>query len=98
MSLRKEILEKNTAFLVKTIKEFQEKIAVLERNVAELRSRSTNNTSNYGASSAPPKLGEIHTPNPIPRGVDTKSESHPRQGNWKSEDVSIEKFFYMGKK
>ena len=27
-----------------------------------------------------------------------KKENHPRSGNYKDEDVSIEKFFYMGNK
>ncbi len=99
----KEILEKNTTFLVKTIKEFQEKIANLEKEISEMKVK--NNYIQSGPSQMqqqqsqqPAKLGEVFGSNPIPRGADPKPDAHPRQGSFKSEDVSIEKFFYMGRK
>ena len=52
-------------------------------------------------SSAPPKLGEISAHNPeIQRGQggQASASNHPRSGNYKVEEVSIEKFFYMGNK
>jgi len=43
---------------------------------------------------------EMPAPQPMaqeaPRQEAEKKEAHPRQGNYKSEDVSIEKFFYFG--
>lgn len=101
----KDILEKNTQFMVKTIKEFQEKIAVLEKEMGALRNQMSYqkpSMSTVAAPSAPrPTHGEI-TSSPenatIKRGEDPPATSHPRSGNYKDADVSIEKFFYMGHK
>ncbi|HLC89072.1 MAG TPA: hypothetical protein VJG49_03470 [Candidatus Nanoarchaeia archaeon] len=91
-----EILEKNTQFIVKKMREFQEQIASLEKEVNQLRTQI-----NYqklptvreivAQKEQPPKLGEISNATTVPA-------SHPRSGNYKEGDVSIEKFFYMGRK
>ena len=51
------------------------------------------------------KRSEVQTPDLAPVNDKTSSEStqdptknHPRSGNYKDSDVSIEKFFYMGSK
>ena len=115
-----QILEKNTQFLVKTIKEFQTKITSLEQEVAQLK-----NKVNY---SKLPSASQVREPTPLPTEtqapVDNKpatpqaqqapeqqqqqqqqpaaaaqsSSGHPRSGNYNDQDVSIEKFFYMGSK
>ena len=57
--------------------------------------------SPQAVSNIPPKLGEIPANNPdIQRGQSTpaSASNHPRSGNYKVEEVSIEKFFYMGNK
>ena len=92
----KEILEKNSSFMVKSIKEFQEKVLALEKEVADLRSRVA---FNRPVQPAAPPLGEIPViKQPAQANSQEKPAPHPRQGNWKSDDVSIEKFFYMGKR
>ncbi len=80
----KEILEKNSLFLVKKIKEFQEQMNALEQEISLLKNKLANA---YRPAAAPPAAREP-----------PKAEGHPRSGNYKNEDVSIEKFFYAGKK
>ena len=92
----KTILEQNSKFLVKTIKEFQEKIGSLEQQMNQLRTQMTYNKlptvkEVISKSTVEPKLGEVHT------NIDS-SKDHPRSGNYNDTDVSIEKFFYMGSK
>lgn len=94
----KEIMEQNTAYVVKVLKEFQEKIEAMEREVAVLKNRvSTLNPSVREMVQPRPAFEE----SPVPRGENGQAQtpaSHPRSGNYKDSDVSIEKFFYMGAK
>ncbi len=99
----KEILKQNTEFMVKKIKEFQEKVAVLEKDMADLRTKVTYHrlptVEDVKQQSQIQKEERGSTEN-IPRGSSeaAKPASHPRTGNFKAEEVSIEKFFYMGSK
>ena len=109
-----EILDKNTIFLVKTIKNFQEKIDLLEKELSVVK-----NKINYTKLPtvrdivSKPTEEKVVEPNKLeknPSEVTTKensqstkevkesNESHPRVGNYNDTDVSIEKFFYMGSK
>ena len=99
----KDILEKNTHFLVKTIKEFQERMQAMEKEVSSLRQGMVNSRVERMSqpSSTPPPLGEINASNPsIQRGKTDgpTADNHPRTGNFKQAEVSIEKIFYMGGK
>ena len=98
----KDILEKNTNFLVKTIKEFQERMQAMEKEVSSLRQGMANSrVERMSQSSTPPPLGEINATNTsIQRGKTEAptAENHPRTGNFKQAEVSIEKIFYMGGK
>lgn len=95
----KEILEQNTKFMVRKLKELEDKIAALEKEVASINTKLTYNRP-VQQDHAPPRLGEIHTPNTIQRGPDpvVSAANHPRTGNFNEAEVSIEKFFYMGRK
>lgn len=96
----KDILEKNTNFLVKTIKEFQERMQAMEKEVSSLRQGMVNSRVER-MSQTPPPLGEINATNTsIQRGKTEAptAENHPRTGNFKQAEVSIEKIFYMGGK
>ena len=98
-----EILEKNTKFIVGKFKEFQEKITSLEREISFMKNRMLNSgpsvkevVSNVESQ---PKQEQQQTVAPQQSAPQTaEKESHPRSGNYKDEDVSIEKFFYMGNK
>jgi polyhydroxyalkanoate synthesis regulator phasin len=100
----KEILEKNTQFLVKTIQEFQTKITALESQVSDLKSKvlmsrtSTPTSSNISVSSTSEAPKPQQIPNNVPRGNSGSEQLKPRYGNYTDQDVSIEKFFYMGSK
>lgn len=94
----KEIMEQNTAYLVKVLKEFQEKLEALEREVTVLKNR----TSTIGAAVREPvsqrgSFSENHASGGE-NGQAQAPATHPRSGNYKDSDVSIEKFFYMGAK
>ncbi len=109
----RSILEQNSKFLVKQIKEFQEKIAVLEGTVSDLRKR----VDSQRIPSVSDLIGEYKQVKQQPAQqqqshqiqaqqvhvqaaapVEKKQEPHPRVGNFNGADVSIEKFFYMGSK
>jgi len=112
----KDILQQNTNFLVKKIKEFQEKVDALERELATVKNRMLYQNVPRENSVAPQQHQEAQMRKEVPilsassgavlHGSESgnggmprqevKSEPHPRSGNWKGEDVSIEKFFYMG--
>jgi hypothetical protein len=95
----KDILEQNTKYVVRKLKEVEEKLAALEKDIASINTKMTYNRPVQSVQE-PPKLGEIHTPNPVPRGpgAQVSASSHPRTGNFNEAEVSIEKFFYMGRK
>jgi len=98
-----EILEKNTKYLVKTIKDFQEKINYLEKELSIVK-----NKLNYtklptvkdivkpteDVTSERSQVEMVTTSNEITK----ENNTHPRVGNYNDTDVSIEKFFYMGSK
>ncbi len=93
----KDILQQNSQFLVKKITEFQEQMQTLKKEMDVLKQRFSQQGSSI--SNAPPKLGEMPVnPQEIQRGPSPQASAsnHPRSGNYKAEEVSIEKFFYMG--
>ena len=109
----KNILHQNTQFVVKKMREFQEKISVFEKEMSELRTKLTYNrlpTANDMVQKETEVKQEQQTSvegnikgNLQPTQEKTASkeevkESHPRSGNYNNSDVSIEKFFYMGSK
>jgi len=92
----KDILEKNTKFLVSTIKDFQEKMGNMEKELESLKSKvryQSIPTAKELIVDAPQQQAQT-----IQRGKPVEQSSHPRSGNYKEADVSIEKFFYMGSK
>ncbi len=93
----KEILEQNTSFIVKKLKEFQDKMTSFENEIAALRTKMT-----YERPVPRPALSssiqEAEIPKPAPKITRETAPDHPRSGAYRQEDVSIEKFFYMGGK
>lgn len=92
----KELLEKNASFVVKKIKEYQEQIEKLKKEMEELKNElggmkgRIDNLKVSGAAGKEPQ-----------RRLENKGKEeamHPRSGNYKDSDVSIEKFFYAGSK
>src|SRR3989344_5181237 len=98
----KDILLQNSQFLVKKITEFQEQMQAMRKELDMIKQLRMSAPQQQNAVPAgPPKLGEIPANNPdIQRGQPTPASAtnHPRTGNFKAEEISIEKFFYMGNK
>ncbi|MBT4538823.1 hypothetical protein HOI26_05715 [Candidatus Woesearchaeota archaeon] len=96
------ILKKNTEYLVKTIKAFQEKVQTLEQEMAAMKNQMSVNkipSVKELVMSAPKveqeqQIQAQQTPQETPK----EAPIHPRSGNYKEADVSVEKFFYMGSK
>ena len=98
----KGILQQNTSFIVKRLKEFHEKISLMEKEIESLRTKL-----NYRDLPTVKEIvdkKEIKVETQSQENVSAKVEEkpkqeapHPRSGNFGEQDVSIEKFFYMGK-
>lgn len=84
------ILEKNSEFLVKKIKDFQEQITKLETQVKEMQSQAQSRAL----------IREVPARNEDNqqklRAAQQAPSNHPRSGNFSPGDVSIEKIFYTG--
>ncbi|MBS3166539.1 hypothetical protein J4444_05435 [Candidatus Woesearchaeota archaeon] len=96
-----EILEQNTKFMVAKIKEFQEKIAFLENEINTMKTKQQVAAVRQQVaqeSSAPSQQQERPREQQFASAKETASNMHPRSGNYTDQDVSIEKFFYMGHK
>ena len=96
----KQILEQNTKFIVTKFKEIQDKLAALEQEIGTIKSnvRHAASTNHPQIQPSNPQLrGSASAPSSqsAPSGT---SGNHPRSGNYSAQDVSIEKFFYMGSK
>jgi hypothetical protein len=100
----KTILKKNTDYIVGKLKEFQVKISSMEKIIAELRQRTNRIQDMPSVKDLMAKGVEQADEMEItPKGASVKDtpkkqEPHPRVGNYVADDVSIEKFFYMGNK
>lgn len=96
----KDILEKNTTFIVKKFKEFQEKMESMEKEIGYLRNKMLFAGPTSKEVSSPPRgSGEgSSAPAAKPTQNPAPGATHPRSGNYNDTDVSIEKFFYMGHK
>lgn len=104
----KEILGQNTKYIVSKLREFQERVQQLEAEIANLKTKMTYQrlptASQFVSQKNQQSSFQIEEPNeepPAPQVNIQKTENtqnHPRSGNFKENDVSIEKFFYMGNK
>lgn len=95
----KDILEKNTSFMVNKIQEFSNSLSSLENKFnlinKELQDLKLNGVKNQ-------KVVVPDTSESVPENKENSpssdSSDHPRSGDYNGEDVSIEKFFYAGTK
>jgi len=79
-----------------------EKIKDVFKEMEELKAKLSQHNSHNGAGNVPVQSAsrgsEVVSPPERPREQTQSSAAHPRSGNYKVEEVSIEKFFYMGNK
>ena len=96
----KEILQQNTDFIVKKFKEFDNKVKSMENEISVLRTKLTYNRLPTADQVKPKEEITVkEAPEaPAPIADATPKQSHHRTGNYTDDDVSIEKFFYMGNK
>ncbi|MBR9683003.1 hypothetical protein GOV03_00495 [Candidatus Woesearchaeota archaeon] len=100
----KDVMEKNTTFMVKKMKEHQEEVEGLKQEIAGLRNELKE--IRYTPNNLPtePAVKEVVREEPAapaeekPEATGSSDENHPRSGNFNDTDVSIEKFFYSGSK
>ena len=100
------ILQKNTDFIVKRMKEFKDQIVEMSSNFDALRGeldiingrikelQLARNNAPQNSTTAP-RQPEAPAQQQLPRG---DQDNHPRSGNFKDNEISIEKFFYSGSK
>lgn len=84
----KDILQQNSQFLIKKIREFQEQMKAMEQEIVLLKNKLANVSR--------PVIHQTTVKEEVQGS--SKLEEHPRSGTYKDEDVSVEKFFYAGKK
>jgi hypothetical protein len=115
----KEIMEKNTQFLVKKINEFQEKLNNMHSEIQTIKNKvdyhniptvkeilAEAKKEQQAQQQAAPQQQQTEAAEPAPQQQEAPAQppkqdptkDHPRSGNYKDDDVSIEKFFYMGSK
>lgn len=87
------ILEKNSEFLVKKIKDFQEQITKLETQVKEMQSQAQ---SRQLIREVPARNEDNQQKLRAAQQASPSPSNHPRSGNFSPGDVSIEKIFYTG--
>lgn len=98
----KEIMEKNTAFVVKKMKEIYEQIEGLKNALCVLKKEVDGVRYNVANLPKEQPLREAVKEEPQQRLAEKPAEAtkdssdHPRSGNLDSSAVSIEKFFYSG--
>ncbi|MBI2668470.1 hypothetical protein HYX14_01380 [Candidatus Woesearchaeota archaeon] len=93
----KDILEKNTQFIVKALKEFQERLLAMEKDVSSVKNQMSSVRETARENAAQTVRPAVPSSSSS-AAAGSSSTSHPRSGNYKEGDVSIEKFFYMGSK
>ena len=92
----KSILEQNSQFLVQKIRAFEEQLKALEQQISILKTQQhSHQFSSPGVSASGSSASHAEKDT---EGGDKKDQGHPRTGSYKDQDVSIEKFFYTGKK
>ncbi len=101
----KEILQKNTEFIVKRMKQFNDQflemnnsfdalrgeIDIINGRIKELQMARSNTPEKTQTPEKPPQEQP-------PAESNSDHSKHPRSGNFKDQEVSIEKFFYSGSK
>lgn len=94
----KDILEKNATFMVKKIQEFQSKIDSLQSDVGKLREQMASRPATIVREVPAQQEQQSRQQQQASSSPSSSPPSHPRVGAFTSQEVSIEKFFYMGNK
>jgi hypothetical protein len=97
-----EAMSKNSKYVAEQLGSMQNALSKLNAEVDDLRKMIDtlkNIQSKFNMSGLKDQINiNIDEPMERQQPVEQKHEPHPRQGNYKPEDVSIEKMFYYGNK
>jgi len=88
------LLERQNRQLVQEILALKEAVSMLKSDVEQLKSNAARAAVVQQAQPKQEKQAMLQEK----KKTDDCEKSHPRQGNYTSEDVAIEKMFYYGKK
>jgi hypothetical protein len=86
------LLERQNRQLVQEIIALKETVALLKADVEQLKSNAARPMIMQQAQPKQEKQAVLH------EKKESSEKPHPKQGNYTSEDVAIEKMFYYGKK
>lgn len=86
------LLERQNRQLVQEIIALKETVAMLKSDVEQLKSNAARQVMMQQAQPKQEKQSVLH------EKKESSAQSHPKQGNYTSEDVAIDKMFYYGKK
>jgi hypothetical protein len=86
-----EILSKNTQYVVRTLKEFQQRIEDMEGKLSLLKSQVNTQRTVREIVRTPQEQNVEQKSEPV-----DKDAPKPRYGDYTPKDVSIEKYFYCG--
>ena len=94
----KNIFERHKEITQRKFNDFRSAINALAEEINNIKeqlskARVEARTAKQAGLDPEQKTGQIKL-----KPEEKEKESHPRRGNWKSEDVSIEKMFYCGNK
>lgn len=95
----KDILSRNSEFLVKVIRDFKERMTDMEKTIDELKTMIRNQPRANEFTKNDISVNQIKEAPATNINETPKDDApKPRYGDYKAEDVSIEKYFYMGHK
>ena len=94
------LLEMQAQKIGKELTELKQAMSQLNNEIARLKTRLNGIRQAAPAPAAPPQPQQSQPQQSQPTAAksEEKKEPHPRHGNYNSDDVSIEKFFYTGKR
>lgn len=94
----KQVLAKNNEYIVEQFKLMKGKLDEAFKEIEKLKEEVKNMDPPLKQLMTEPEKKEQPVQQTIAKPEKKEEDSHPRQGNFGSEDVSIDKIFYFGQK
>lgn len=99
MEILRNMIERQREMTQRQLNDFKSAINALAEEIQkikeQLKTKKETVTAKESGLDPEHKTGQIELERPK---QEKKSEPHPKRGEWKSEDVAVEKIFYYGKK
>ena len=99
----KDLFERQKEMMQRQLNDFRSAINTLAKEIQDIkeqlsRAKVEARTAADAGLNPEQKTGQLKLEKEKPKQKEQKKESHPKRGDWKSEDVAIEKIFYYGNK